>query len=86
VRTLAQLGARWRRLIEGVLEAGRRQGEFRISGPHVARVIGAMVMGVAEGSRCFGTVEAPASTPEELWTALVAFLDHGVLAAQGESQ
>jgi AcrR family transcriptional regulator len=86
VRTLSQLGARWRRLIEGVLEAGRQQGEFRVSGPHVARVISAMVMGVAEASRCFGTVEPPASSPEELWAALVTFLDHGVLAVQGVSQ
>jgi AcrR family transcriptional regulator len=85
-RTLSELGGRWRRLIEGVLEAGRQQGEFRISGPHAARVIGAMVMGVAEASRCLGNVESRPSTPEELWTALVAFLDHGVLAAQGESQ
>jgi AcrR family transcriptional regulator len=85
-RTLSLVGARWRRLIEGVLEAGRQQGEFSVSGPHTARVITAMVMGVAEGSRCYGTVEPPASSPEELWSALVTFLDHGVLAAQGESQ
>ena len=85
-RTLSQVGARWRRLIEGVLEAGRQQGEFRLSGPHMARVISAMVMGVAEASRCFGTVESPAPAPEELWSALVTFLDHGVLAAQGEAQ
>ena len=85
-RTLCQLGGRWRGLIAGVLEAGRQQGEFRISGPHVARVIGTMVVGVVEASRCFGRVEAGPSTPEELWTALVDFLDHGVLAAQGESQ
>jgi AcrR family transcriptional regulator len=84
-RTLSQLGARWRRLIEGVLEAGRQQGEFRISGPHAARVIGAMVMGLAEATRCFGSVDPRPSSPEELWTALVAFLDHGVLAAQGDS-
>ena len=83
-RTLSQLGGRWRRLIEGVLEAGQQQGEFRISGPHVARVIGAMVWGVAEANRCLGTVEAHPSTPEELWTALVALLDHGVVAAQGD--
>jgi AcrR family transcriptional regulator len=85
-RTLSQVGARWRRLIEGVLEAGRQQGEFRVAGPHMARVISAMVMGVGEASRCFGTVEPPASSPEELWSALVTFLDHGVLAAQGEAQ
>jgi AcrR family transcriptional regulator len=85
-RTLSELGGRWRRLIEGVLEAGRQQGEFRISGPHAARVIGAMVMGVAEASRCLGSVESRPPGPEELWTALVAFLDHGVLAAQGETQ
>ena len=86
VRTVSQVAARWRRLIEGVLEAGREQGEFGVSGPHVARVITAMVMGVAEGSRCFGTVDPTASSPEELWSAIVTFLDHGVLAAQGESQ
>jgi AcrR family transcriptional regulator len=85
-RAVSQLGGRWRGLIEGVLEAGRRQGEFRISGPHAARVIGAMVMGVVEASRCFGRVEHQPSTPEELWTALLDFLDHGVLAAPGESQ
>jgi AcrR family transcriptional regulator len=85
-RTLSELGGRWRRLIEGVLEAGRQQGEFRISGPHAARVIGAMVMGVAEATRCLGSVEHRPSTPEELWTTLVALLDHGVLAAEGESQ
>jgi hypothetical protein len=45
-----------------------------------------MVMGVAEASRCLGSVESRPPTPEELWTALVAFLDHGVLAAQGESR
>lgn len=84
IRTLSQVGARWRRLIEGVLEAGAQQGEFRASGPHTARVITAMVMGVAEGSRCFGTVEGPVAGPEELWSALVTFLDHGVLAAQGD--
>lgn len=86
VRTVSQVAARWRRLIEGVLEAGRQQGEFGVSGPHIARVITAMVMGVAEGSRCFGTVDPAASSPEELWSAIVTFLDHGVLAAQGESQ
>jgi hypothetical protein len=43
-------------------------------------------MGVAEAARCLGGTEAHPPTPEELWTALVAFLDHGVLAAQGESQ
>ena len=85
-RTLSQVGARWRRLIEGVLEAGRRQGEFRVSGPHTARVIIAMVMGVAEGSRCLGSVEPPVSSPEELLDALLAFLDRGVLAEQGEPQ
>lgn len=84
IRMLSQLGARWRRLIEGVLEAGHQQGEFRVSGPYTARVITAMVMGVAEGSRCFGTVESPAPTPEELWSTIVTFLDHGVLAAQGD--
>ena len=86
VRTVSQVGARWRRLIEGVLEAGRQHGEFAVSGPHMARVITAMVMGLAEASRCFGTVESPAPSPEELWSALVAFLDHGVLVPQGEAQ
>ena len=86
VRTVSQVGARWRRLIEGVLEAGRQQGEFVVSGPHMARVITAMVMGLAEASRCFSTVESPAPSPEELWSALVAFLDHGVLVPQGAAQ
>jgi AcrR family transcriptional regulator len=86
VRTVSQVAIRWRRLIEGVLEAGRQQGEFGVSGPHIARVITAMVMGVAEGSRCFSSVDPAASSPEELWSAIVTFLDHGVLAAQGESQ
>ena len=86
VRTVSQVAARWRRLIEGVLEAGRQQGEFGVSGPHIARVITAMVMGVAEGSRCFGSVDPAASSPEELWSAIVTFLDHGVLAPQGASQ
>jgi AcrR family transcriptional regulator len=85
-RTLSELGGRWRRLIEGVLEAGRQQGEFHVSGPHAARVIGAMVMGVVEATRCLGSIENRPSSPEELWTALVAFLDHGVLATPGESQ
>jgi len=85
-RTVCQLGGRWRGLIEGVLEAGRQQGEFRIAGPHTARVIGAMVMGVVEASRCFGRVEHQPSTPEELWAALLDFLDHGVLGAPGEPQ
>ncbi|HEU4526004.1 MAG TPA: TetR/AcrR family transcriptional regulator [Gemmatimonadales bacterium] len=85
-RIVSQVGARWRGLIEGVLEAGRQNGEFGVSGPHVARVISAMVMGVAEASRCFSTVESPAPSPEELWSTLVAFLDHGVLAPQGEAQ
>ena len=85
VRTVAQVGARWRRLIEGVLAAGRERGEFRASGPHTARVITAMIFGVVEGSRCYGTIEPPASSPDELWAALVDFLDHGVLAEQGES-
>ncbi len=85
IRTVAQVGARWRRLIEGVLAAGQEQGEFRASGPHTARVITAMIFGVVEGSRCYGTIETPTSSPEELWSALVDFLDHGVLAEQGES-
>jgi hypothetical protein len=82
---VAQVSARWRRLIEGVLAAGREQGEFRASGPHTARVITAMIFGVVEGCRCYGTIEPPASSPDELWAALVDFLDHGVLAEQGES-
>jgi AcrR family transcriptional regulator len=85
-RTVSQLGGRWRGLIEGVLEAGRMQGEFRTSGPLVARVIAATVMGVVEAHRCFGRVEHHPSSPDELWSTLVDFLDHGVLAAQGDSQ
>lgn len=85
VRTVMQVAARWRRLIEGVLEAGLQKGEFRVAGPHTARVISSMVMGLAEGSRCFGSLESPPVSPEQLWSALVTFLDHGVLA-QGEPQ
>jgi AcrR family transcriptional regulator len=85
-RMMSQVVARWRRLIEAVLEAGRQQGEFGVSGPHMARVISSMVAGVAEASRCFGTVDSPAPSREELWSALVDFLDHGVLAPQGEAK
>ncbi len=80
-----QLGERWRRLLEGVLEAGARQGEFRVSGPHTARIVGAMVSGVVESTRCFGGVDPRPSSPDELWAAMITLLDHGVLA-QGETQ
>lgn len=94
IRTLfRELSERWRRLFEAVLEAGARRGEFRISGPHAARVIGAAIAGAVESSRCFGTFDRRPSSPEELWAALVSLLDHGVLAdpavpsrLQGESQ
>lgn len=87
-RTLFQeLGERWRRLFQGVLDAGARQGEFRLSGPHAARVVASMVVGSAESARCFGTFDPKPSTPDELWAAVVALLDHGVLqSSQGESQ
>jgi AcrR family transcriptional regulator len=80
-----QLGDRWRRLLEGVLDAGARQGEFRISGPHTARIVGAMVSGVVESTRCFGGVDPRPSSPDELWEAMITLLDNGVLA-QGEKQ
>lgn len=81
IRTVfQQLGERWRRLIEGTLEAGVQHGEFRLAGPHVARVIGAMVVGAVESTRCFGSFDRQPSTPDELWTALVALLDGGILA------
>jgi len=80
-----QLGERWRRLLEGVLEAGASQGEFRLAGPHAARIVGAMVIGVVESTRCFGGVDPRPSSPDELWAALITLLDHGVLA-QGETQ
>jgi AcrR family transcriptional regulator len=80
-----QLGERWRRLLEGVLEAGARQGEFRVSGPHAARIVGAMVSGVVESTRCFGGVDPRPPSPDELWAAMTTLLDHGVLA-QGEKQ
>ena len=76
-----QLGERWRRLFEQVLEAGVRRGEFRVGGPHAARVIGAAVVGAVESSRCFGKFDRQPSSPDELWTALVSLLDHGVLAS-----
>lgn len=87
-RTLFQeLGERWRRLLQAVLDAGARRGEFRLAGPHAARVVAAMLLGTAESSRCFGTVDPRPSTPDELWGAVVALLDHGVLSeSQGESQ
>jgi AcrR family transcriptional regulator len=87
-RTLfQQLGQRWRRLIEGVLDAGAQQGEFRLAGPHAARVITAMLVGVAEASRCYGGFEPHPSSPEELWSAVTALLDHGLLTSPtGESQ
>jgi len=94
IRTLfRELSERWRRLFEAVLEAGAQRGEFRVSGPHAARVIGAAIAGAVESSRCFGAFDRRPSSPEELWAALVSLLDHGVLAGppvpsrlQGESQ
>jgi AcrR family transcriptional regulator len=85
-RTLfQQLGQRWRRVIEGVLEAGAERGEFRLSGAHAARVITAMLVGVAEASRCYGSFESRSSSPEELWGAITALLDHGLLAVPSSS-
>ncbi len=85
-RTLfRQLGERWRRLFETVLEVGARSGEFRWAGPHAARVIGSMIVGVVESSRCFGSFDPQPSSPDELWGALVSLLDHGVLSLRGES-
>ncbi|HET9040111.1 MAG TPA: TetR/AcrR family transcriptional regulator [Gemmatimonadales bacterium] len=75
-----QLGERWRRLFEDVLERGAQRGEFRWSGPHAARVLGAAVVGVVESSRCFGELDQRPSSPDELWAALVDLFDHGVLA------
>jgi len=85
-RTLfQQLGQRWRRVIEGVLEAGAERGEFRLSGAHAARVITAMLVGVAEASRCYGSFESRSSSPDELWGAITALLDHGLLAVPSSS-
>jgi AcrR family transcriptional regulator len=87
-----QLGGRWNGLIESVLAEGARRGEFRLAGPHVARVITSAVTGLAESSRCFGRLEYQPSAPDDLWAALSSLLDHGVLAGsaaaarQGESQ
>jgi AcrR family transcriptional regulator len=81
-RTLfRELGDRWRRLFEAVLEAGARHGEFRWHGPHAARVIGPAIVGVVESSRCFHACDGRPSSPDELWDALVSLLDHGVLTA-----
>ena len=85
-RTLfQQLGQRWRRVIEGVLEAGAERGEFRLSGAHAARVITAMLVGVAEASRCYEGFESRSSSPDELWGAITALLDHGLLAVPSSS-
>jgi AcrR family transcriptional regulator len=87
-----ELGDRWRRLLQGVLEAGARQGEFRPLSPPVARVVASMVIGTAESARCFGSFDPRPATPDELWSAIASLLDHGVLTApapagpQGESQ
>lgn len=87
-RTLFQeIGERWRRLFQAVLDAGARRGEFRLAGPHAGRVVAAMIVGAAESARCFATFDPRPSTPEELWASLLALLDHGVLSQpQGESQ
>ena len=80
-RTLfRELGERWQRLLELVLEAGARRGEFHWHGPHAARVLGRAVVGIVESSRCFCTFERCASEPDELWDALMHLIDHGVLA------
>ncbi len=80
-RTLfRELGDRWQRLLELVLDAGARRGEFHWHGPHAARVLGRAVVGIVESSRCFGTFERCASEPDELWDALMHLIDFGVLA------
>ncbi|HUR96278.1 MAG TPA: TetR/AcrR family transcriptional regulator [Gemmatimonadales bacterium] len=81
-----QLGERWRRLFQAVLDAGAAGGEFRWAGPHAARVIGPMIVGVVESSTCFRGFDRTPSSPDELWAALIRLLDHGVLSHQGESQ
>lgn len=86
-RTLfQQLSERWRRLFEAVLDAGVRRGEFRIAGPHVARVIGSSIAGAVESARCFASFDRQPSSPEELWAALVSLLDHGVLSPPGDQR
>lgn len=85
-RTLfRELGERWQRLLELVLDAGARRGEFRWHGPHAARVLSRAVTGIVESSRCFCTVERCASEPEELWRALMDLIDHGVLASAADA-
>ena len=79
-----EIGERWRRLFEAVLEAGASRGEFRWHGPHAARVIGPAVVGVVESSRCFCAFDIRPSSPEDLWNALVSLLDHGVLTEAPE--
>jgi AcrR family transcriptional regulator len=79
-----EMGWRWRRLFQGVLEAGARRGEFRALSPDAGRVILAMVVGTADSARCFGSFDPHPSTPDELWTAVVAMLDHGVLSPKSD--
>jgi AcrR family transcriptional regulator len=81
-----QLGERWRRLFETALEAGADAGEFRRLDPQTARIIGPMVVGVVESSRCFKSFELRPSSADELWQALVGLLEHGVVRQSGELQ
>lgn len=81
-----RLGERWRRLFGSVLEAGAAAGEFRPVGPHAARVIGPMVVGVVESLHCFGSFDQRPPSADELWAALIELLDHGVVRHPGESQ
>jgi AcrR family transcriptional regulator len=80
-----RLGERWRALFGAVLDAGAATGEFRPLDPDAARVIGPMVVGVVESSRCFGRFDQRPSSADELWRAVVGLLDHGVLRHSGDS-
>jgi len=42
-------------------------------------------VGVAEASRCYESFESRSSSPDELWGAITALLDHGLLAVPSSS-
>ena len=86
-RTLfQQLAQRWRRVIEGVLEAGAEQGEFRLSGPHMPPGSSPPCWWAwPRRAGAYESFESRSSSPDELWGAITALLDHGLLAVPSTS-